>query len=146
MRNHLSTGRSPQCSQALLISAVVGLFCCATVHAQYPDHPIRIVVPFPPGNAPDLQARLGILAVHGEEIGAAGAQQPAQVTRLDPAHTVAGRSEAAEQMMRALADAAPWVGRVNEKDQGARAPRTCSDGLQHSPARPPLQANAPAPL
>lgn len=35
-----------------------GLVLSPIVHAQYPDRAIRIVVPFPPGNAPDLQARM----------------------------------------------------------------------------------------
>src|SRR6476661_10208631 len=39
---------------AILIVAL----SAGAAHAQYPNRPIRIIVPFPPGGAPDLQARI----------------------------------------------------------------------------------------
>ena len=41
-----------------LIGALVLAFGAPQVHADYPDHLIRILVPIPPGGAPDLVARL----------------------------------------------------------------------------------------
>ncbi|HYD58255.1 MAG TPA: tripartite tricarboxylate transporter substrate binding protein [Burkholderiales bacterium] len=41
-----------------LLSFIVGLSFCAAAAAQYPQKPIRMVVPFPPGGAADLTARV----------------------------------------------------------------------------------------
>jgi tripartite-type tricarboxylate transporter receptor subunit TctC len=41
-----------------LAAALAGLALCCAAHAQpYPNRPVRIVVPFPPGNASDLASR-----------------------------------------------------------------------------------------
>ena len=42
-----------------VIGAIVFLAACATAVAQgYPNHTVRIIVPFPPGSGPDLIARI----------------------------------------------------------------------------------------
>jgi len=41
----------------ILAGAVAALFC-ASVSAQYPNKPIRLIVPFPPGGAAELGARI----------------------------------------------------------------------------------------
>ena len=83
MRNHEWAGRFTRARLAKYAS-LFGLFFCAASHAQYPDHSIRIVVPFPPGNAPDLQARLV-----GEKI-TADLKQPVIVENRPGGNTVIG--------------------------------------------------------
>jgi tripartite-type tricarboxylate transporter receptor subunit TctC len=44
--------------KTLLLAIGLALLASTGVHAQYPSHPIRIVVTIPPGGAPDLAARV----------------------------------------------------------------------------------------
>ena len=41
-----------------LFAGVVAALLCGAAHAQYPARPIRLVVPFPPGGAAELGARI----------------------------------------------------------------------------------------
>ncbi len=41
-----------------LIAAVAAALACSSVLAQYPNKPIRLIVPFPPGGAAELGARI----------------------------------------------------------------------------------------
>lgn len=74
---------------AVLVSAA-NLLPVSAVHAQYPDRPIRIVVPFPPGNAPDLQARM-----LGERF-TAEMKQPVIVENRPGGNTVIGAQAVAQ--------------------------------------------------
>ena len=54
-----------------LIGALVLAFGAPQAHADYPDHLIRILVPIPPGGAPDLVARLmaqGLSEAFGQSV------------------------------------------------------------------------------
>ena len=46
-----------RCLQVALLVAA-GLVPCAAQSQSYPNHPIRIIIPFPPGNTVDIMARL----------------------------------------------------------------------------------------
>ena len=41
-----------------LTTAILGLLLAAAAHAQYPAKPVRIIIPFPPGNTTDIMTRL----------------------------------------------------------------------------------------
>lgn len=69
------------------------LFICATSHAAYPDKPVTVIVPFPPGGSTDVVARmltaklsnsLGRPFVVENRAGATGAIGAAQVKRSAP--------------------------------------------------------------
>jgi tripartite-type tricarboxylate transporter receptor subunit TctC len=82
----------------LKLIAVFTLIACETAFAQYPSKPIRLVVPFPPGGATDLTARvvsqplsiaLGQPVVLDYRAGADGAIAGSDVMRSAPdGHTL----------------------------------------------------------
>ena len=41
-----------------LVAALALGVLCAAAHAQYPNKPVRLIVPFPPGGAAELGARI----------------------------------------------------------------------------------------
>lgn len=43
---------------ALALAAIAGVGVCATAQAAYPDHPVRVILPFGPGGVADITARL----------------------------------------------------------------------------------------
>src|SRR5438094_1214640 len=69
----------------LLAAAVV----CTPLHAQYPNKVIRLVIPFAPGDSPDLSARL--LA---DRLGSALGQQVIAENRPGAAGSIAAESVA----------------------------------------------------
>ena len=72
--------------QSAAIAAVLGLAAFASTHAQdrYPTKPIRLVVPFPAGTAPDVMARYWADRV-GKQL-----QQPVIVENRAGASTIVG--------------------------------------------------------
>ena len=51
-KNHATTHHLISCALAAF-----GITCTFTTQAAYPDRPIRLVMPFPPGGATDANAR-----------------------------------------------------------------------------------------
>lgn len=80
-------------------AAVAALALAGAVHAQdFPDHPIRLLIPYPPGGSADmlarpltekLQAELGQPVVLEYKAGAGGSIATAQLARAKPdGHTI----------------------------------------------------------
>ncbi|HEY9530050.1 MAG TPA: tripartite tricarboxylate transporter substrate binding protein [Burkholderiales bacterium] len=91
--------------QTRIVAALAGALLTVAVHAQtYPARPIRIVVPFPPGNASDLASRtiaeplakrLGQPVVIDNRPGAAGTIGADHVAKSAPdGYTLLGTSSA----------------------------------------------------
>ena len=77
----------------LRLAAIACTFVASTAQAQYPDKPIRLVVPYPPGGATDvigrvmaqkLGAALGQTVVVDNRAGAAGGLGAAMVAKEKP--------------------------------------------------------------
>lgn len=76
------------------IAAAIALCLCAAASAQkFPDKPIHIIVPFPPGGTPDLlprlltpklSASLGVPVVVENRVGAGGTLAGGVVARAEP--------------------------------------------------------------
>lgn len=83
-------GRSHPQVAFLVFAAACGYSLSPELQAQYPERAIRIVVPFPPGNAPDLQARMV-----GERF-TAEMKQPVIVENRPGGNTVIGAQAVAQ--------------------------------------------------
>lgn len=78
----------------VLLSMILGLWALPTAaNAQYPDKPLKFVVPWPPGGAADIMARLiadrlakefGQPVVVDNRLGAGGLMATEQVARMPP--------------------------------------------------------------
>jgi tripartite-type tricarboxylate transporter receptor subunit TctC len=78
----------------VLLSMILGLWALPTAaNAQYPDKPLKFVVPWPPGGAADIMARLiadrlakefGQPVVVDNRPGAGGLMATEQVARMPP--------------------------------------------------------------
>lgn len=80
-------------ARLLQVAAIACAFFASVAHAQYPDHAIRLVVPYPPGGATDvigrvmaqkLGAALGQTVVVDNRAGATGALGAAIVAKEKP--------------------------------------------------------------
>ncbi len=91
MSHPFDTHRKRFCFKSLLAATLLSL--CGIAAAGYPDRPVTLVVPFPPGGSTDVQARLvakglaeelGRPFVVENRAGAAGAIGAKHVARAEP--------------------------------------------------------------
>ena len=108
-----------------LIVAAICLVVCAPAAAQYPNRPLRLVVPFPPGGAAEIACRsvaqalslsLGQPVVVETKPGADGHRLLREIT------IALKRPEVQEQMQR-VGFAAAGAGDTRQRTARAAAPR-----------------------